>query len=113
MPILPNPSMRETAARIIDFLGDTMNFQRKNGGIWGDVTPAVTVHVQPRDSYFRRSFRGMEDGIDFTGYAAAAADIQRGDRTVIDGVYYIVDNLKDRGTHFEFGLKQTDERPDV
>ena len=43
----------------------------------------------------------------------ATADIQKGDRTVIDGIYYIVDSLQDRGTHVEFGLKQTDERPDV
>jgi hypothetical protein len=55
----------------------------------------------------------MEISIDFKGFASAATDIQKGDRTTINDTYYIIDALEDRGTHLEFGLKQTDEVRDV
>lgn len=111
MPTLPDMSMKGAATRIIDLLGDAMDFERKDGaGVWGPSALAVKIHIQPVNSYYRRSFRGSENGIDFRCFAVAAADIRRGDRTVIDGVYYIVDSLEDRETHVEFGLKETEER---
>ncbi len=47
--------------------------------------------------------------MDFKGYTSATADIRKGDRTAIDDTYYIIDALEDRGTHLEFGLRETDE----
>jgi hypothetical protein len=110
MSTLPDSSMKDTAGRIIDLLGDAMDFQRKEGGIWEDSASGVKVHVQPRGSYYRRSFRGVEDRIDFKCYAAAGTDIKIGDRTAIGGTYYVVDGLEDRTTHLEFGLKETEEQ---
>lgn len=90
-----------------------MDFHRYQGGAWRESVSAVKVYVQPRSSSYRRSFRGMEISIDLKGFASAGTDIQKGDRTTINDAYYIIDALEDRGTHLEFGLKQTDEVRDV
>ncbi len=113
MPILPDRAMVDVATRIIDLLGDTMAFQRGTSGAWEESASAVKVYLQPRDSFYRRSFRGMENSIDFAGFASAVADIQKGDRTAINHIYYIVDALENRGTHLEFRLRQTDEVQDL
>ena len=103
--------MKDVAESIIALLGDAVDFERKGGtGVWEDSALAVSVHIQPRSSYYRRSFRGIEDGIDFRCYTAVTSNIERGDRTAINGTYYIVDGLEDRGTHLEFGLKETEEQ---
>lgn len=109
MPILPDRAMMDVACRIIDLLGDAMGFQRCVNGIWEESNPSMKTYLQPRDSSYRRSFRGIEDLIDFTGFTAADADIKKGDRAIINDLYYIVDSLENRGTHIEFGLRQTDE----
>jgi hypothetical protein len=111
MPTLPDRSMVDIASGIIDLLGDNMIFQRYIGGAWEDSESAV-IYLQPRDSLYRRSVRGIEDSIDFTGFAAAAADIRKGDRTVIDAIFFVIDALENRGTHLELGLRQTDEARD-
>jgi hypothetical protein len=113
MPALPDRSMIDIASRIIDFLGDGMGFQRHNGSAWEELEPAVRVYLQPRDSLYQRSFRGIENSVNFTGFAAAAADIRKGDRTAIDDRYFIVAALEDRETHLEFLLRQTDEVRDI
>jgi hypothetical protein len=113
MSILPDRAMIDVASRIIDLLGDVMGFQRYTGSTWEESVPTVKVFVQPRDSLYRRSFRGFENSIDFSGFAAAAADIRKGDRTAISNIYYIVDALENRGTHLEFCLVQTDEVQDT
>lgn len=113
MPILPDRAMVDVASRIIDLLGDNMGFQRCTSGIWEESISAVKVYLQPRDSSYRRSFRGMENSIDFKGFTAAVADIKKGDRTAIDNIYYAVDVLEKRGTHLEFCLRQTDEVQDA
>ena len=113
MPALPDRSMIDIASHIIDFLGDSMGFQRHTGSAWEESEPAVRVYLQPRDSLYKRSFRGIENSIDFTGFAAAAADIRKGDRTTINDIYFIVDALENRDTHLEFRLRQTDEIRDI
>jgi hypothetical protein len=112
MPILPDRAMVDVASRIIDLLGDTMGFQRRTAGVWVESLPGIKVYLQPRDSSYRRSVRGVENSIDFTGFAAAVSDIQKGDRTAVDRIYYVVNALNNRGTHLEFCLKQTDETQD-
>jgi hypothetical protein len=113
MPILPDRAMVDEASRIIDLLGDITDFQRCTRGVWVESLSGVKVYLQPRDSLYRRSFRGMENSIDFTGFAAAVADIQKGDRTAVNHIYYTVNALENRGTHLEFSLKQTDEAQDA
>jgi hypothetical protein len=112
MPILPDRAMVDVASRIIDLLGDTMGFQRCTRGVWVESLPGMKVYLQPRDSSYRRSVRGAENSIDFTGFAAAVADIQKGDRTAVNHTYYVVNALENRGTHLEFRLKRTDEVQD-
>jgi hypothetical protein len=113
MSTLPASSMVDVATRIIDLLGNDMDFYRHQGGIWQESVLAVRVHVQSRSSSYRRSFRGLEITADFKGFVSAVADIRKGDRTTINDTYYIVDALEDRGTHLELGLKQTDEGPNA
>ncbi len=113
MSTLPDPSMREVATRIIDLLGNDVGFHRYQDGAWRESVSAVRVYVQSRSSTYRRSFRGLEIFTDFKGFVSAAADIRKGDRMTINDTYYIVDALEDRGTHLEFGLKQTDEVRDA
>jgi hypothetical protein len=103
-------SMKEAVTRIISLFGDAMDFERKDGtGIWAPSVLAAHIHLQPIKSYYTRSFRGREKGTEFKCFATAAMDLRRGDRTAIDGVYYIVDSLRYRETHVEFGLSETDE----
>jgi hypothetical protein len=113
MPALLDRSMIDIASHIIDFLGDSMVFQRHTESAWEESGPAVKVYLQPRDSLYQRSFRGNENSIDFTGFAAVAADIRKGDRTTINDEYFIVGVLENRDTHLEFRLRQTDEIRDT
>jgi hypothetical protein len=112
MSILPDRAMVDVASRVIDLLGDAMSFQRCIDGTWEESVPSTTVYLQPRDSLYRRSFRGMEGSLDFKAFATADSGIRKGDRTIINSTYYIIDTLEDRGTHVEFGLRQTDEIQD-
>lgn len=105
--------MLDVASRIIDLLGDFVGFQRCISGVWEESISATKVYLQLRDSSYRRSFRGMENSVDFTGFTAASTDIQKGDRTVINNTYYVIDSLENRGTHLEFCLRQTDEIQDA
>jgi hypothetical protein len=112
MSILPDRAMVDVASRIIDLLGDIMSFQRRIGGVWEESVLSITVYLQPRDSSYRRSLRGIENSIDFKGFTTADSDIKRGDRTIINSMYYVVDALENHDTHIEFGLRQTDEIQD-
>jgi hypothetical protein len=109
MPELPDSSMKEAANRIIDLLGDDMDFYRFQDGTWSELISAIKVYIQPRDSSYRRSVRGIEIYTNLKGFASSSADIRKGDRTAIDDTYYVINALENRGTHLEFSLKQTDE----
>ena len=111
MATLPDDKMRDAATQIIELLGDPKDFQRKNSsGTWEESATGVKVHIQPRSSYLKRVFSGIEDVDDFKCFAPETSDIKKGDRTQIGGIYYVTDNLDDMGTHIEFGLKETDEK---
>lgn len=111
--MLPDGGMIDVASRIIDLLGDSMRFERYIQGVWEELASTTKVYLQPQGSSYRRSFRGIEDSIDFIGFTSVLADIQRGDRTTINSIYYTVDALENRGTHLEFYLRQTDEVSDT
>ena len=109
MSALPDQSMVDIASQIIDFLGDSMGFLRPIRGVWEESESSVKVYLQARESSCRRSFKGIENSISFSGFAAESADIRNGDRTVINSIYYFVNNLDNRGTHLEFILEQSEE----
>jgi len=113
MPTLPDPAMVSIASRIIDLVGDDLGFPRYTGFAWVESESAVKVYLQPRESSYQRSFRGIEDVISYNGFAAAAADIRKGDRTLIDTIFFVVEALENRGTHLEFRLAQTEETQDA
>lgn len=113
MSALPDQSMVDIASQIIDFLGDSMGFHRSIGGAWEESESSVKVYLQARESLCRRSFKGIENSINYSGFSAESADIRNGDRTIIDSIYYVVNSLENRGTHLEFVLEQTEEIQDI
>jgi hypothetical protein len=51
MATLPDTAMRDAATRVIEFIGEPMDFQRKDdGGSWGISATGVTVHAHPQSS---------------------------------------------------------------
>lgn len=112
MATIPDDAMKGIATSIIELLGDEMTFERRqDDGSWATSASNATVHIQSRNPFLHRGIGGIGDVFDYTCFSPFETDIQMGDRTPINGVYYLVEGLRDMGTHLEFGLKETDEAP--
>ena len=106
MSTLPDSGMQEAAEEVINKIGDSTSFVRKVSGSWTASETAV-VHKQTALSDYIRTKMGIDKNTDYACWAPSDADIQKGDRTLISGVYWEVYSLNDWGSHLEFGLKKT------
>jgi len=110
MADIPTVGMKAAAKRVIETLGESMDFQRRDaGGEWGAASTGVTVHRQSLGIAHARDRAGIgREGGDVC-YAGFDEDILPGDRTAVEGAWYLVTRLLDRGTHLEFELERTAE----
>ena len=107
---IPTDGMKNTAGQIIETMGEPMNFQRRDTtGEWRTASTGIMVHRQSVGSTHMRDVLGI--GIDgcYSCFAGSGKDILPGDRTALDGTWYLIKRLLDRGTHQEFLLKKTGE----
>lgn len=101
---IPDTYMKGAADAVIAATGSSMTFYRL--GIENETTD---VYMEPKNSEYLRAVSGVGNWTDYRCFASVTADIQNGDRVVIDSVYYEVDNTMNYGSHIEFGLKETGE----
>ena len=107
---IPTVGMKDTAKQIIETLGESMDFQRRDaGGEWGTVSLEVPVHRQSVGSDHTREPLGIGVEGCYWCFAGSDEDILPGDRTALDGTWYLVKRFLDRGTHLEFLLEETAE----
>jgi hypothetical protein len=110
MADIPTDGMKETATGIIETLGESMDFQRRDAaGEWQEASADVSVHRQPAGVIYGREPGGVDVRGCFRCVVGFDADILPGDRTALDGTWCLVTRLLDRGTHLEFILEQTAE----
>lgn len=110
MADIPTVGMQDTVKRIIETLGESMDFQRRDAmGNWLTISSDVLVHRQPIGSVHVRDHAGIDVEGCCSCFAGSDADILPGDRTALDGAWYLVSRLLDRGTHREFLLEKTAE----
>ncbi|MBN1882796.1 MAG: hypothetical protein JW885_11525 [Deltaproteobacteria bacterium] len=110
MADIPTGGMKATVMRIIETLGESMDFQRRDAlGEWGAASTGVVVHTQPVGSTHMRDHTGI--GVEGCRlcFAGSDADILPGDRTALEGSWHLVTRLLDRETHLEFQLEKTAE----
>ena len=110
MADIPTDGMKAAAKQIIETLGESMDFQRRDAaGEWGASSTGVTVHTQPVGAAHTRDRAGIGREGCYSCFAGSDEDILPGDRTALDGTWYLVTRLSDRGTHLEFQLEETAE----
>lgn len=110
MADIPTVGMQDTVKRIIETLGESMDFQRRDAeGQWRTTSTGVVVHRQPAGSVYTRDSAGIDVERCCSCFAGFDADILPGDRTALDGAWHQVSRLLDRGTHREFLLEKTAE----
>ena len=110
MADIPTVGMKAAAKRVIETLGESMDFQRRDaGGEWGAASTGVTVHRQYVGSTHTRDRVGIGVEECFVCFAGFDEDILPGDRTALDGTWHLVTRFMDRGTHLEFQLEKTAE----
>jgi len=110
MADIPTGGMKETAQQVIETLGESMDFQRRDGaGEWQAASLDVTVHRQAVGSTLKRDPGGIGLDEEYSCFAPGDANILPGDRAVLDGIWYLVRRLQNRGTHLEFVLEKTVE----
>ena len=110
MADIPTVGMQDTVKRIVETLGESMDFKRRDAaGNWLTISSDVLVHRQSAGSIHVRDHAGIDLGGCYSCFAGSDADILPGDRTALDGTWHRVTRLLDRGTHREFLLEKTVE----
>ncbi len=110
MATLPDLAMQNSAEAVIDLIGDDADFVRKVSGVW-TASATIKLHKQVALSEYTRTKMGIQKNTDYACLVPEGSDVLRGDRTVIDGIYWEVYSFNDIGTHIEFGLSKTGEGP--
>lgn len=108
MSDLPDSAMKSAASEVIDLVGTSMTPYRKVSGTWTEQT-AIMVKLKRGSSDYTRVMAGIENIDAFKGMAKYDCGLLKGDRFLIDDVYYEVNSVFNLPTHVEFALRETGE----